>query len=396
MSGQPTVAKRAAGSIAATREGLTGRVCSTCVLDGSVPDILFDEFGECQYCKAYRERSSTELHNDETGRAALAAFVGRLKSAARRKNHDCVIGLSGGVDSTYVAYLLRREFELRPLAVHLDNGWDDELAVANIERTVTRLGIDLHTIVLDWEDFKSLQVAFLRSSLANAEIPTDHAIVSSLFRVASQEGTRYIISGSNIVTEAVMPPSWMEDATDYRLIAAVNRRFGTRRLRDYPRTPALRFAYYVLAKRMRFFPILNYVDYNKARAKELLKEKIGWRDYGGKHYESRFTKFFQGFLLPNKFNIDKRKAHYSNLILSGQMTREAALRQLETPPWAEFDVTTEKAFFLKKLGLREEDLAHILTTPRRSTSSFPNNEWLFGLFEKIVASARRRAISPAT
>ena len=360
-------------------------------MDTSVPDIEFDAGGQCNYCKHYHERTGRELHYDEQGQAALAALIAKIKADGAGKPYDCVIGVSGGVDSTYVAYLVKRRFGLRPLAVHVDNGWNSELAVQNVTQTLRRLDIDLVTEVLDWEEFKDIQVAFLRAGIANAEIPTDHAIVAMMFRTAARAGVSYIITGSNIVTEAIMPESWMYSATDLRFLRAIRRQFGRVRPRTFPEISLRAFAYYILAKRIRYIPLLNYVPYIKEEAKREIQRELGWVDYGGKHNESTYTKFFQDYLLPRKFGIDKRRAHLSNLIMAGQLDRAEALRQIALPPGQPEELEEQRAYVLKKFGLSSAEFDEIMAAPPRSVDDYPNSTKLLKRASRIVRYARALA-----
>jgi len=367
--------------------------CARCIMDTSEPDIQFDENGECNHCKRYDERARHELFYNESGRRYLENLADGIKEKQKHKEYDCLIGLSGGVDSTMVAYLVK-QLGLRPLAVHLDNGWDSELAVQNIERILKTLDIDLHTHVVDWEVFKDLHRSFLKASIANSEIPTDHAILAVLYRVAVQHGIRYIISGGNLVTEAIMPSSWMYDANDYRFIKSVHKKYGQIKLETFPYFTLPHFIYWTFIKGIRFFPILNYVPFNKKEAIGLLERELGWRSYGGKHYESIYTRFFQGYILPHKFNIDKRLAHFSTLICSGQMTREEAMAEMEHDPYSPGRMEEDKQYVIKKLDLTPEDFATIMAEPVKTHLDYASNNLVFHKmpnqlsFIKKIASSR--------
>jgi N-acetyl sugar amidotransferase len=306
------------------------RRCVRCVMDTTDPEIVFDETGVCNHCIAFDENNAAHVHGGETGRRMLDAIVQRIRKEGADRQYDCIIGVSGGVDSTFVAWKVK-ELGLRPLAVHLDNGWDSELAVQNIHLALERLGIDLHTHVLDWEEFRDLQVAFLRASTPDSEIPTDHAIIAALVQAARNHGVRAIISGANHRTESHLPPAWSRGHMDWRYISAVHRRFGSRTLRTFPHLG------YFAARRYQTgggrLDILDYVDYSRDEAVRVLERELGWRDYGGKHHESIYTRFYQGYLLPRKFGFDKRKTHLSSLICSGQLSRPEALAELANPPY---------------------------------------------------------------
>lgn len=365
------------------------QVCTRCVMDTSDPAIVFDADGVCNHCHGYDERARRELFSDDVRDAKLRALVTEIKSAGAKREYDCIIGVSGGVDSTVVACKVR-DLGLRALAVHVDNGWNSELAVNNIELTLKKLGIDLHTVVLDWDEFRELQLAFLRSSVANIEIPTDHTLPSVLFRTASETGVKYILGGGNVVTEAIMPTAWMHDSRDFSVIKAIHKRFGTVPLKSYPSSSLIRYAYYTLVKRIKYVPILNYFDYNKKEAKAYIQSELGWRDYGGKHYESVFTRFFQGYILPEKFKMDKRRAHFSSLICSGQMTRDEAVRDLQEAPYPPELLKADLELFLKKLRLSPDEFETIMAMPpvecrTYSNSIFARNrEWMIPIVKRIV------------
>jgi hypothetical protein len=275
------------------------------------------------------------------------------------------------VDSTYTAYVVAK-LGLRPLAVHLDNGWNSEQAVRNIERALAALKIDLFTHVLDWDEFRDLQVSFLRASTPDGEIPTDHAIMALLYRMASKTGVRYIVDGRNLTTEGILPAAWSQGHGDWRYIRSVHARFGTRPLRDYPHFGATELAYYSVLKRLTTWSVLNYVPYVKADAMATIGRELGWEYYGGKHYESVYTRFYQGYVLPQKFGFDKRIAHLSTLICSGQVTRERALEELEAPIYPAGLLDQDRRFVLKKLELTEDEFVAIMTLPPKTFWDYPS------------------------
>jgi N-acetyl sugar amidotransferase len=348
------------------------RICTRCIMDTTDPEIAFDAAGLCNHCRGFFDRLSTEVFRGELGRARLTSLVQRIKADGRRNEYDCVIGVSGGVDSTYVAYLVKQH-GLRPLAVHFDNGWDSELAVANIKCVLDRLEIDLYTHVVDWEEFKDLQLAFLRASIPNAEIPTDHAIGALLYQVAARRGLRYIITGSNVATEAILPFAWGYYNNDYRHLRAIHKRFGGRPLKTMPRLRLMEYAYFILVRGIRLIRILNYVDYSKPRAVQVLEDALGWRSYGAKHFESIYTRFFQGYILPRKFGYDKRRAHLSCMVCMRDITRAEALTEMERDPYAGYNLEEDRAFVMKKLGLSANDLNAILDAPPKSYRDYASN-----------------------
>jgi len=374
-------------------DGDVTKTCTRCVMDTSVREIQFDSDGVCNFCTAAITRLKRDLFLGPEHDGKLAKLLSDIREAGKGKRYDCLIGVSGGVDSSYTAWLVRREFGLRPLAIHLDNGWNSELAVQNIERLLKALDIDLHTHVIDWEEFRDLQLSFLKSSIANSEIPTDHGITAILYKEAARNGIKYIINGGNLATEVVMPESWMHDAKDLRLLKSVHRRHGTKPLRTFPMMSYGRLAWYILVRRIRFVGILNYIRYDKDQAAEILERELGWRRYAAKHFESIYTRFFQGYLLPNKFGMDKRRPHYSSLIVSGQMTRDQALKLLSDDPYDSSVAQEDLLYVRKKFGLSESQFDEIMATPPCSAEDYPNTTRWLRLMAPIVGVIKDLATS---
>jgi N-acetyl sugar amidotransferase len=338
-------------------------------MDTSDPDITFDEQDVCNHCHDHDSLMTQKAITGQAGEAYLQKLAAEMKRAGRGKPYDCLIGVSGGVDSTYVAYLVKK-MGLRPLAVHMDNGWDSELAVKNIEETLKRLGIDLYTEVLDWEEFKSLQVAFLKSSTPDSEIPSDHAIWAVLGNMADKLKVKYIVSGFNVRTETHLPRAWSQGHFDWKYIRSVFQQFGRGQLRTFPHIGF--FTYYRRLLAHRRVDILNYIDYNKAEAMKILEQELGWRYYGGKHYESIYTRFYQGYILPVKFGYDKRRSHLSSLICSGELTREAALKELDKPTYQPSMQEDDREYVVKKLGLTDDEFEAILRLPKKTFWDYPS------------------------
>ena len=369
------------------------RICTRCVMDTSDPNIVFDELGVCSHCQSYDRTARDVVENagSTERRRELEALVTRIKKKGEGRSYDCLIGISGGVDSTYVALQVKR-LGLRPLAVHFDSGWNSELAVNNIENIVNRLDIHLQTFVVDWEEMADLQLAFFRASLANCDIPTDHAFFAVLYRAAAENGIKTIISGGNFATESILPSSWGYHASDLRHLRAVHASFGTRPLRNYPTLSFWkRYFWYHFVRGIEVVKLLDFMPYNKAEAKETIKNELGWRDYGGKHYESVFTRFFQAYYLPVKFGFDKRRAHLSSLIVSGQMTRQEALAELRNPTAPQELLLRDKEFIAKKLGITVNEFDALIAAPPRSYKDWPSTEWLFELKDKAKQVYRRTA-----
>lgn len=354
------------------------QICKNCIMDTSDPEIIFDENGVCNYCRNYKARKKLIVPNTEEKSRHLQDMISFCKKKGKGKKYDCIIGISGGVDSTYVAYKVK-ELGLRPLAVHLDNGWDAELAVSNIHNVLKKLDIELYTYVLDWEEFRSLQVAFLKASTPDSEIPTDHAIGALLKDFAAKEDIP-LITGTNFSSESILPRVWSQGHMDWGYIKKVNNIFGTKKLKDFPHYSIYKRIYWNRIKALRMFELLDYIDYDKENAKKFLIEELGWRDYGGKHHESIYTKFFQAYILPTKFGFDKRRAHLSSLISAGQITREEALQEIKEPLYDEKELQEHLVYVPKKLGLTRDDFEKIMNTPPKKYENFspkwPNYVWL--------------------
>ncbi len=353
-------------------------------MDTSDPDIRFDETGVCSWCRRFDAEVAPQWFPNSEGERRFAAIADGIRKESASREYDCIVGLSGGIDSSYAAWVMRRHWNLRLLAVHVDAGWNSELAVKNIENIVKRLGIDLHTEVIDWEEMRDLQLAFLRSGVPNQDIPQDHVFFAALYRCAVQKGIRHVLSGGNIATESVLPPAWGHAAMDLRHLKAIHRRFGQVRLRTYPTCSF--FDYYVrypFLHHMRVVRPLNYMPYDKKDALEVLEQELGYRYYGTKHGESRFTKFFQNYWLPTRFGFDKRRAHLSSMILSGQVQRDAALAEIAAPPYDETALKEDKLFVAKKLGLPVSELDDILRAPIRQHSDYPSSRRLYEAKDKV-------------
>lgn len=364
-------------------------VCSRCVMDSTASEIVFDENGVCNFCKHYDEVRTKDLYQDDEGQQKLETLIKQIKEKGKNSDYDCLIGLSGGVDSSYVAYLVKK-FGLRALAIHLDNGWNTELAVANVEQIVKRLNIDLKTYVLDWREFKDIQTSFLKSSISNIEIPTDHAIWAILIKTAGKMKIPYIIAGNNVVTESIMPESWLYGSKDSKLIKSIHRIFGKIKLKTYPSLTTFNYVDYLLFRGIRWVPILNYISFKKDEAKKLLIDELGWRDYGGKHYESIFTRFFHAYYLPEKFGYDLRKSYLSAMVCSGQMTRDKAIEELNQPPAPKEMLVQDREYVIKKLGLSEQEFEQILKSPNKTFEDYPNTDSMWRRLNWLVKIARKR------
>jgi N-acetyl sugar amidotransferase len=339
-------------------------------MDTTDPDITFDDQGRSNWVRHF-EQTFQLRWKPQGDPAAFQLLMDRIRKTGRHKRYDCAIGLSGGVDSSYLAYLVKRE-GLRPLVIHTDAGWNSETAVRNIENIVNKCGFDLFTVVIDWDSLADLQRAFLRAGVPNQDIPQDHAIFAAFYGLAARHGIRYVLSGHNIACESIMPPSWGYDALDTRHIRAIHARFGERPLRGFPLMGKLRYGIeYQLLRRMRILKPLDLLPYSKAEAIRTLEKEFGWQYYGGKHFESRWTRFFQAWWLPSRFGYDKRLGHLSSMILSGQISRAEALAELESPSYTEALMREDLALVLKKLAMSPHDWEHLLSRPVHAHEEYP-------------------------
>lgn len=358
-------------------------------MDTSDPEIEFDSSGVCNHAlKAieYFKDKNQEVYEKET-----SLMLEYIKKQRKGKKYDCIIGLSGGVDSSYVTYLAKEKFQLNPLIVHVDAGWNNDIAVKNIKNLVQKLNLDLHTIVIDWEKIRSLQLAYFKSSIANIDVPQDHVFISSVYKLARKKRIPIILNGNNMSTESILPQSWGYDAMDSTQIKHINRIFNGKKLKGYPMMTPLQWHFiYPKVLKIRSFSPLNMMDYNKSEAMKILKDKFDWQDYGGKHNESKFTRFFQSHYLPKKFNIDKRKAHLSSLIISNQITRDEALIELKKPLYEkENDLKSDIEFFIKKLGITIDEYEEIMNLPVKNYTDYRNSELKIARYKKIYRFMKR-------
>lgn len=352
------------------------QVCNRCVMDTTDPDIEFDDQGICSHCYQADKIFSQYPFNlsVEEREIELKKVVDKIKQEGKGKPYDCVLGLSGGVDSSYVAYLAKKVWGLRPIAIHLDNGWDSELAIQNIERLCNTLKIDLQTYVIEWEEFRDIQLAFLYASTPDSEIPSDHAIMTMWKQIPAQIGVRFFLTGVNKATESTCIYSWSQGHDDWVYISSVHQAFGHRKIKTFPHFGRLKYFYWHRIKRITDIYILNYVEYNKAEAKKTLIDEVGWRDYGGKHYESLYTKFYQAYILPEKFGYDKRRMHLTSLIHSGQITREKALNELQKPIYDKQELNEDRQYVLNNLRISDEEFQKIMHLPKKTIDDYRNNK----------------------
>lgn len=349
------------------------RECARCVMDTTDLKITFNEAGHCCHCSEFLDKRAKHNYQGANSDEAFDQMIAEVKRKGLGKEYDCVIGVSGGADSCYLAYLVK-ERGLRPLAVHLDNGWNSEKAVLNLKNITSKLGIDYESYVLDWEEFRDLQLAFLKASIPEAETPTDVAIPAALHDVAARHGVKFIMSGGNLATEGILPKSWHYDVRDLKYFNHIQKTFGARRLRRFPTFGYKKEFFYKVIKGIRMLYPLNQVPFVKEDAIELLSQKFDWKPYGGKHHESRYTKFVQSYYLYEKFGIDYRRATLSTQICAGAISRESALEQLKFRPYDPEKIEEDKSYVAKKLGIPMDELDRIIRLKPKWYWDYPNDD----------------------
>ncbi|MGE4239649.1 N-acetyl sugar amidotransferase [Ramlibacter sp.] len=361
------------------------QICTNCIMDTSDSTITFDERGWCEYCQNFHTNIKPNWHPDERGIQEITPLIEKIKQEGKGRAHDCIIGISGGMDSSYVTHVAVKKFGLRPLMFHCDAGWNSDLGVSNIQKLIDALNLDLVTEVINWEEMKDLQRAFFRSQVPFQDQPQDLALFSALYAFAAKEGFKYVITGGNNSTECVREClEWTYFSTDTRYVKDIHRRFGERPLKTFPMCDILKYkTYYRWVKGMKVVKLLDFYPYNKKRAIQELIDNYGWRPYPMKHYESRFTRFYESFWTPRKFGYDKRRAYFSSEILTGQMTREEALERISRPELDEQTMRQEFEYVATKLDWTVEEFEAIFNGPNKRFSDYANNLWLITLGARI-------------
>jgi len=355
-------------------------------MDTSDPAITFDAKGVCDHCNTFYKKILPNWHTGERGKEELELLAEKIRRAGKGRDFDCVVGISGGVDSSYLTYIAKNVMGLRPLVFHVDTGWNSQESVNNIEVLLNALGLELYTEVIDWQEMRDLQLAFFKSGVPNIDTPQDHAIFASMYRFAVQHDVKFILTGANLSTECIRNPiDWMYYQSDATQLRDIHRRFGTRPLKKFPTTSILWHKVYLpYVKGIRVVKPLNYVRYVREEAAKLLKDQFGWEAYGEKHYESRFTKFYESYWLYKRFGYDVRRVKYSSLILTGQMTRKEALEKLSHPPYDETNIIHEMDYVAKKLGITFEELKSYLDLPKRAYRDYKNQAWIYTIGAKAM------------
>jgi len=367
------------------------QICNRCVMDTSDPDIQFDENGNCNHCNDFINNTSKIIYQGKKSDDQLKKLIEKIKNSGKKNKYNCLIGVSGGVDSSYVAYLLKK-YELSPLAVHVDNGWDSKEAVENIRNICSKLGIDYESYVLDWKEFKDIQLSVLKSSIPEVEMPTDIAITSVLHKIASKYNIKYIIGGGNVATEGILPVSWFYNPKDSKLLKSIQKNFGSMRVNTFPFFDYKMEMYYKLIRGIRIVYLLNYTPFSKENAIQVLQENLEWRSYGGKHHESKYTSFVQSYLQPVKFNLDYRRATFSTQICAGNTTRESAIIQLKKSSFNSEKIDINKEYVCKKLSITIDEFERIMNLPIKSYLDYPNDKEKLEFIYRVYLKYFRRDV----
>jgi len=362
------------------------QICTNCVMDTTDSRIRFDPKGVCDHCNDFYKNVKPHWHPDARSRKELESIADKIKSFGKDQEFDSILGLSGGADSSYMLHLAVKEFGLRPLVFHVDGGWNSEIAVNNIQVLVDKLGLDLYTEVINWEEMRDFQLSYFKSGVPHIDIPQDHAFIATLYNFAEKYNIRYILNGGNVSTEGVRNPmEWLYYGTDMPQIWDIIRRFGTVKMETYPFSSIFKHKIYLrYIKQVKVIKPLNYVPYVKSEAMQFLHREYCWKPYPQKHFESRFTKFYEGFWLPERFGFDTRRVQYSSLILTGQMTREEALEKLKKPAYDPETIDDEFSYIATKLNISVEELRHYFTMPKKFYWDYKNIVSVFVIGAKIL------------
>lgn len=362
------------------------QLCTNCVMDTTDSKIVFDDKGVCDHCNTYYKDILPNWHTDESGDRELTTIINKIKKEGEGKDFDCLMGMSGGIDSSYLLYVMKEKYGLRPLVFHVDAGWNSQIAVNNIERLVDGLGLDLYTEVINWEEIKDLQLAFFKSGVPHIDVPQDHAFFATMYKFASKHKIKYILTGGNYSTECVRNPlEWMYYQSDSIQLRDIYKKFGSGKLKDYPVTNILWHKVYLpYIKKIKLIRPLDFVPYNKDEAMQLLVDEFGYQKYPQKHFESRFTRFYESYWLPKKFGYDTRKVQYSSLILTGQMTRAEALEKLKSTAYDPETIHQDFEYVATKLGISVDELQSYMDAPNKTYKDYKSQENVYNVGAKIM------------
>ena len=361
-------------------------ICTNCVMDSTDSKIIFDKDGICDHCNTFYNKILPNWHTDEKGRKVLNQIIDKIKKEGKGKNFNCILGISGGIDSSFLTYVVKEELGLSPLIFHVDAGWNSQIAVNNIERLVDGLSLDLYTEVINWEEIKDLQLAFFKSGVPHIDVPQDHAFFANMYKFASKHKIKYILTGGNYSTECVRNPiEWMYYQSDSIQLKDIHKKFGQKPLKSYPVTNILWHKVYLpYIKGIKLIRPLDYIPYNKEDAMQLLVDKFGWQKYPQKHFESRFTKFYESYWLPKRFGFDTRKVQYSSLILTEQMTRDEAIKELKEPAYDPETIHQDFEYVANKLDISTEELQLYMDSPKKNYKDYKSQDFIYRIGAKLL------------
>ncbi len=362
------------------------QICKNCVMDTSDSKITFDLNGLCDHCIDFKTDVESKWFPNEEGKRRLDKTVAKIKKDGQKRDFDCILGMSGGVDSSYMLHLAVKELGLRPLVFHVDSGWNSERAVKNIQIMIDKLGLDLYTNVINWEEMKDLQLAFFKSGVPHIDLPQDHAYMASLFNFANEHNIKYILNGGNISTECVRNPmEWIYYGTDMSQVNDIRKRFGKNKMETFPFSLIFKHKIYLrYFKGLKMIRPLDNMKYNKNLATKVLKKEYGWKPYPQKHFESRFTRFYEAYWLPERFGFDTRRVQFSSLILTNQLTREEAIEELKKPAYNPQTIDEEFNYVATKLGITSEKLREYFNLPKKFYWDYKNQQVLFKIGAKVL------------